>query len=110
MEQQKKYEEYIEKGYTYVGDIYARSAAYSPQLCFKIQINLPIGLIPKFEEKIAKGMTVRELIELQNILEILIQSPNLNYEEICTQALDCNINELIELFNNLKNQSTKHLR
>lgn len=55
-------------------------------------------------------MTVRELIELQNILEILIKSPNLNYEEICTQALDCNIYELIELSNNLKNQSTKHLR
>lgn len=110
MEQQTQYEEYIKKGYTYVGDVYARLAAYSPQLCIIIKNYLPTGLIPKFEEKIAKGMTVRELIELQSILEKLIQSPNLNYEEICTQALDCNINELKELSNNLKNQSTKHLR
>lgn len=110
MEQQKNINEYIEKGYTYLGDIYARSAAYSPQLCFKIQINLPTNLIPKFENKISKGMTVRELIELQNILEILIQNQDLNYEEICTQALDCNINELIELSNKLKVQTTTHKR
>lgn len=110
MEDNSSYEKLLEKGKAYMGNIYARSAAYSPQLCLKIQINLPPNLIPKFEEKIAKGMTVRELIELQNILELLYRNDKLDYEEICNQALNCNINELIELSTKLRENSNKQRR